>query len=324
MATSPEIKKFYSHGKLLLTGEYFVLDGALALAVPTRKGQSLTVEKLATTEPYLLWESYTYDGQCWFSGRFSLPDGIYEEGSDSGTGQRLEQILKAGQDLEGHLWREPLTNGLLVQTALEFPRDWGLGSSSTLIANLAKWWQVDAYQLLQKTFGGSGYDLTCAEANAPLFYRLDNDRPTAIPSSFYPSFHEKLHFLYLEKKQNSRSGIANYRAKGTPAKDILTNISDLSRKLAQATELKVFMELLTLHERIVAEWMETETVQQQLFPDFPGMIKSLGAWGGDFVLVASESTYTAVRRYFADKGYSTLIPFSEMVLSDENDFSNSN
>ena len=37
---------FYSHGKLLLTGEYLVLDGALALAVPCKLGQSLTVRSI--------------------------------------------------------------------------------------------------------------------------------------------------------------------------------------------------------------------------------------------------------------------------------------
>ena len=36
---------FYSNGKLLLTGEYLVIDGAKALAIPTQKGQSLSVKE---------------------------------------------------------------------------------------------------------------------------------------------------------------------------------------------------------------------------------------------------------------------------------------
>ena len=39
-------KTYYSNGKLLLTGEYVVLDGAEALAVPTRFGQNLTVKQV--------------------------------------------------------------------------------------------------------------------------------------------------------------------------------------------------------------------------------------------------------------------------------------
>ena len=34
-------KSFFSHGKLLLTGEYLVLDGSKALAIPTQKGQEI-------------------------------------------------------------------------------------------------------------------------------------------------------------------------------------------------------------------------------------------------------------------------------------------
>ena len=32
--------RFYSNGKLLITGEYVILDGALSLAVPSLLGQS--------------------------------------------------------------------------------------------------------------------------------------------------------------------------------------------------------------------------------------------------------------------------------------------
>jgi hypothetical protein len=46
---------FYSNGKLLLTGEYVVLDGAEALALPTRFGQNLKVKQGVTQE--LKWLS---------------------------------------------------------------------------------------------------------------------------------------------------------------------------------------------------------------------------------------------------------------------------
>ena len=35
---------FYSHGKLLLTGEYTILKGANALAIPCKMGQTLIQE----------------------------------------------------------------------------------------------------------------------------------------------------------------------------------------------------------------------------------------------------------------------------------------
>ena len=43
---------FYGHGKLLLTGEYAVLDGAKALSIPTRFGQSLEVTSIADNQKY--------------------------------------------------------------------------------------------------------------------------------------------------------------------------------------------------------------------------------------------------------------------------------
>jgi len=54
-----------------------------------------------------------------------------------------------------------------------------------------------------------------------------------------------------------------------------------------------------------------QTVKEALFPDFKGVIKSLGAWGGDFVLAISRENPTG---YFRERGYETVLPFSEMIL----------
>ena len=37
-----------------------------------------------------------------------------------------------------------MKNGFKVTTKLDFPKNWGLGTSSTLINNIAQWAQVDA------------------------------------------------------------------------------------------------------------------------------------------------------------------------------------
>ena len=55
----------------MLTGEYLVLEGATALAVPTKFGQDLKVEKIK--EPQLIWGSFTNTGDCWFEAVFELP-----------------------------------------------------------------------------------------------------------------------------------------------------------------------------------------------------------------------------------------------------------
>ena len=64
------MQTFYSHGKLLISAEYAVLDGALALALPTKFGQSLTVE--STPEDTILWKSISNKGAVWFEAEFTI------------------------------------------------------------------------------------------------------------------------------------------------------------------------------------------------------------------------------------------------------------
>ena len=64
------MKSFYSNGKLLLTGEYVVLDGALSLAVPTPRGQSMSVRK--TDSGKLRWKSRDEKGKIWFESIFDM------------------------------------------------------------------------------------------------------------------------------------------------------------------------------------------------------------------------------------------------------------
>ncbi|MCB0630257.1 MAG: GYDIA family GHMP kinase [Saprospiraceae bacterium] len=307
--------EFYSHGKLLITGEYFVLDGARALAVPTRQGQRMRVERTEAAHNILEWSSYSEQGDRWFLGHFALPSGEFLEGSDIETGSRLEQILRCAHAIRPDLWEAQLPATFRVSTFLEFPRNWGLGTSSTLISNLAQWWQVDPYALLAGSFGGSGYDLACARASGPVFYQLTNGQPKVTTAAFHPPFAGQLHFLFLEQKQNSREGIAHYRAKQPHDPQLIHRISALSEQATIATELKTFRQIMEEHERLVSQSIDIITVKTRLFPDLPATVKSLGAWGGDFVLVASDLSFGELRDYFVRKGFGILIPYAEMIYS---------
>ena len=64
------MKTYYSNGKLLITGEYLVLDGALSLALPTTYGQSLTVNPIKLSK--LLWKSIDCNNEIWFENELSL------------------------------------------------------------------------------------------------------------------------------------------------------------------------------------------------------------------------------------------------------------
>lgn len=304
------MKKYYSHGKLLLSGEYLVLDGALALALPTRYGQWLRVRKAEA--PGLQWRSLLPDGTPWFETLFqpgelkpASPEGAFP----GGTRQRLLHLLKTCEDLKPGFLAS--CRNTTVETQLEFPRQWGLGSSSTLISNLAAWAGVDPYALLQRTLGGSGYDIAAARSDAPIFYQWADGVPRVADAGFQPTFAESLFFVYLNKKQDSRQGISHYRNRHFDRAAALRRISDLTREMAAAKEIDAFRQVLEAHEALVGSILGLTPVKGRLFPDYPGSVKSLGAWGGDFVLATGGK---ADRAYFVEKGYVVVKSYGEMIL----------
>ena len=300
---------FYSNGKLLLTGEYLVLDGAKALALPTKMGQNLQV--VTHDKPTISWKSFDADGTIWFEDELELDAIInYKEAAESSVKNTLLTILHHAHLLHPSFFQE--TVGYQIETALTFPKKWGLGTSSTLINNLAQWLKIDAFELLNNSFGGSGYDIACAQNDTPIFYRLENQKPNVTPLDFQPEFASNLYFVYLNQKQSSKNAIAAYyNKKHEKLKQSIANINKLSDAVATAKNIKPFANALQLHENELSAILELLTVQEALFSDFDGVVKSLGAWGGDFILAIALEDPTA---YFSSKGYSTVIPYKEMIL----------
>lgn len=301
-------KKFYSNGKLLLTGEYAVLDGALSLAVPTTYGQSLTIETIDKQQ--LIWTSFDDKRAVWFETMFELEKiAMPQAPCNNEISERIVQILHAAKQLNPKFLGN--RKGYNISTHLTFPKNWGLGSSSTLINNIASWAQVDAYSLLENTFGGSGYDIACAQHDYPISYQIQGNNRLVKRVAFHPSFSEHLYFVYLNKKQNSRDGIARYRSQTKDSKLFVSEISDITNKLIVCESLNKFDELITTHEALIAKQIKQKPIKQLLFNDFDGAIKSLGAWGGDFILVTSKNN---PKPYFENKGFKTIIRYQNMVL----------
>ncbi|WP_194768155.1 GYDIA family GHMP kinase [Tamlana sp. I1] len=297
---------FYSHGKLLLSGEYVVLDGAISLAVPTKYGQSLSIQPIDT--PQIIWESYDEKEALWFDAIFTLEDFASTNYSNA-ISERITQILQAAKALNPDFLSSSI--GYKVTTQLDFPRNWGLGTSSTLINNIANWADINAFQLLEKTFGGSGYDIACAQNNSAITYQLENNAPLVLPVEFNPSFKNNLFFVHLNKKQNSRDGIKHYNAEKGKFDKTVEAINEITLNMLNCSTLNVFESLIEKHETIISKITKQTPVKALLFPDFKGAIKSLGAWGGDFILVASEENPTS---YFESKGFKTVISYKNMVL----------
>jgi len=302
-------KVFYSHGKLLLTGEYVVLDGAKALAVPTKKGQYLAVKSIV--EPKLIWKSYDENNVVWYEENFSLKLNESKQ-YDNPVSKTLLNILQVAQQLNPEFLIG--NQGVYVTTKLTFARVFGLGTSSTLISNIAKWAKVDPYKLLWNSFKGSGYDLACATSVSPLLYQIENQLPKIDLVDFNPFFKKQIYFVYLNKKQNSKEGISHYGTLATKSKEnAVLKINEITGAILSCICFEEFNALLTAHENVISELLKVPAVHKQLFPEYDkGVVKSLGAWGGDFVLVTVQDKKDL--DYFRAKGYTILFSYDEMLL----------
>jgi mevalonate kinase len=301
------MQNFYSRGKLLLTGEYVVLDGALALASPTRFGQSLKVQPVDSTN--FFWKSIDEKNQVWFECSFVFENGKIIPDHKNETSIRLANILNAAKKLNKEFLKS--AKGLQISTQLEFSRSWGLGSSSTLINNIATWAKIDPYRLLELTFRGSGYDIACAKSDSALTYQLIGNNRFIESVDFSPRFKDSLFFVYLNKKQDSRKGIANYNLNKKEITSQISQVSDISANVLNCHDLYEFEKLITCHENIISDIIKAKPIKETLFKDYNGAIKSLGAWGGDFILVTGDSDDMT---YFNNKGYQTILGFSEMLI----------
>jgi mevalonate kinase len=299
-----------ARGKFLLTAEYFVLDGALALALPLRYGQTLHVEP--GKEPNrLFWTSKNAGGVAWFLAEYELTELAPLSFTDKKTAALLAGILKECRRQNPDFLAENQSFKALTQN--DFPREWGLGTSSTLIASVAKWAKADPYPVLFATFGGSGYDLACAYADGPILYRLEGRTPLLRAADFRPSFSENLFFVFLEKKQDSREGIACYRERAKGDAALVAEISQLTGRFLSAKNLSELDEVIREHEEIISRALGLPRAKDLYFSDFGGEVKSLGAWGGDFVLATSERSAAETQAYFQKKGFETTLTWKEMT-----------
>ena len=308
-AANPMKKTFYSNGKLLITGEYVVLDGAKALALPTKFGQNLIIEE--SENDLIHWKSHDHDGSIWFEETIAFSSVIEKKNYNENHNIKntLIEILHEAYQLNSDFITS--SKGYRITTELTFPKFWGLGTSSTLINNIAQWLEIDAYELLKKSFGGSGYDLACAQNDSAIIYQIVDDKPTVENISFHPNFTQNIYFVYLNRKQSSKAAIASYLDKQGNIATTIKTINDITKTVVNSTEPKEFAHALLQHEIEMSSVLELQTVQEALFNDFGGVIKSLGAWGGDFVLAISKENPTD---YFKERGFEVVIPYNEMIL----------
>jgi len=301
-------KEFYSNGKLLLSGEYAILDGAQGWAIPTKLGQYLKVNFNFSGE--ISWKSIDANTSTWFEGKYKLDTLEEIATTDKGVSKNLLKLLTETRKLNPSFLAD--AEGYQIETTLTFPRNWGLGSSSTLINNLGTWANVNPYTLLAKTFGGSGYDIACAKYDKPILFQLKEGIPLIKELEPIFPFSDALFFVYLNQKKNSREAISAYRKLNVDKKKLAEKMNQITRSMIVSQHLSDFEHLIRQHELILSNTLQIPTIKEQLFSDYSeGSIKSLGAWGGDFILVTGNEMTPS---YFKNKGYKTILSFSEMAL----------
>ncbi|MDP2723918.1 MAG: GYDIA family GHMP kinase [Bacteroidales bacterium] len=301
-------KNFKANGKLLLTGEYLVMEGAQALALPLVKGQQMQVN--SNTEELLNWEAWSPDG-LWFKSSFALPEISIVSTSDHLLAKKLKEILT--EALKQTFFKK--NRGFDIKTILDFNPAFGFGSSATLVALLAQWLGLDAFGLHHKIFGGSGYDIACATASGPIIYSIEKGVPKTQPIDFFPSFHHQLYFVYLGSKQHSAREIARFKDISKVNSSDIEQVNQLTEIVCNANRLEDFERALRAHEALLSGILKRTTIQEERFPLHEGVVKSLGAWGGDFVLVTTKKEKSAFVQEMKQAGYEVVYSFADMVLS---------
>jgi mevalonate kinase len=299
-----------AHGKLLISGEYLVLEGAKALAIPTRYGQVLSLETGDESTTGFEWRSLKEDGSVWFEGYFDKERFEWRHQNDQGPAITLQKIFAELAKSDPETWSR--TKNLQIQA--DFPLHWGLGSSSTLVWGLSSLYGADAFAINRKLFHGSGYDIACAGSQSPILYQIKNGSPEWSSIEWNPDYAGAICFVYLGNKQSSKNEISRYQQNRRSEQELIKRISELSEAIAHnQTDLGTFMKQIQEHEDLLARHLGKPMVKTERFGDFSGAVKSLGAWGGDFILAASADV--DMPSYFRGKGYDICVSFREMFLT---------
>ena len=306
---------WFSNGNLIISGEYFVLSGAKALAVPLKFGQEMKVDSFNNNSNTIQWKTKVL-GKPWFEAAFSCKDLSIKNSSDKATASYLQELLTTIRKIQPGFISKKESH--LIKCEIDFNLSWGWGSSATLISNLANYAGVDPFVLNRMVSSGSGYDIAASLARGPVFYQLNEENNETTPVAFNPPFKEFIWFLYLGRKQSTSSSIEKNLKSVKKNKNLIPLITDLTGKMASEENLKEFIRIITEHEKVISKALKMEKIRDRYFSDLDGEIKSLGAWGGDCVMVVSSLNETVIKQYFRKKGFDTIFRFDEIIKSNYN------
>jgi len=306
--------RYFSHGKLMISGEYLVLSGATAFALPVRFGQSLQVLE-SGSQGKLNWKTLVKENH-WFSAGFSIPDFEVINHNDSKAADFVRNLLHAARALNPAFLHG--NKGFEVVCSVDFDLQWGLGSSSSLISNVAYWAEVDPLELHARVSKGSGYDVACARSEKPILFKSNNSKVQISTVDFQPPFSENIFFIYLGRKKDSQAEVNKFMSGKDHYSSEVDRISAISLEMAACTSSEKFGSLMREHEQIMAGVLGKPTLKESLFSGFPGEIKSLGAWGGDFAMALWPHSKASLANNLAGRNLNILFGLNEMIYESSN------
>ena len=192
---------------------------------------------------------------------------------------------------------------------MDFNRSWGLGSSAILINNLSNYFGLDPFEVSKNVTNSSGADIASTKISKPIIFSINDKKPYYKEVHFNPPFSKNLLFVYLNKKQSSEKEVEKFK-KIRIEDDEIRTISEITNQILKCKKIDDFNYLIEKHESIISNKIKKETVKNLLFKDFNGSVKSLGAWGGDFVLACGQNN---LKNYFKKKGFDISYSFNEMI-----------
>jgi len=300
------MESFFSHAKLILMGEYAVLHGTHAICLPLKTGQKLEIENNIPGQ--INWK--------WSFENNILADFILEAESlelidkKAGNAQwAIDLLLYIRQQNPVFLRNK----GCSLHFINLFPPEWGLGSSSATISSLCRFADVNPFLVNEKLMGGSGADIACTTAEKWFLYRRSLPAPEIwqIPTDY--TFPENTFFIYSGQKQETAGHLKNISRSENKANDaIWPEVNKFILRFLAASTLPEAFKIIDDHELLIASQINKQPIGN-LFTCFPGKVKSLGAWGGDFFMALSQQPPDFIRNYFFKKGYDKVFLWEDFM-----------
>lgn len=301
----------------MLCGEYAVTIGIEALALPVTSGQWMHVWEFDSPgeQDRIIWEAKDAAGTAWLNESFSLP--LIQEGTsdiESEKSAENDMLRRLLESAPAETWKSG--KSYRFETQLEFDRKSGLGSSSTLVSNFARFAHLDAQKLQQDLLGGSGYDVAVAELGKGLVFWKEDDLANWGPWGVDPSLSQHWKVVFLGEKQNSRSSLDGVKERLLEIQNddfMYHQLQQVAGAVKMAQQVTMLEAGLEMWQALLSMILGLETPYQHFGwqPVKGGLCKWLGAWGGDMLLVndAFAQTHAETLSKYKSTPWNQLIKY---------------